>query len=141
MDPIETIKPWKDSSLAMLLEAQTRGWQIYYFELDDVFFDNGIATGQYRRLSVYDDNEHWFDYGEAGRCRLDQLDTILMRKDPPFDLEYIYCSYLLEQAEENGVLVVNRPASLPCGTAMKSCTPAYFRIAASRPGSVAIRLF
>lgn len=112
MDPIEAIKPWKDSSLAMLLEAQTRGWQIYYFELDDVFFDNGIATGQYRRLSVYDDNEHWFDYGDAGRCRLDQLDAILMRKDPPFDLEYIYCSYILEQAEENGVLVVNRPASL-----------------------------
>jgi glutathione synthase len=112
MDPIEAIKPWKDSSLAMLLEAQTRGWQIFYFELDDIFFDNGIATGQYRHLSVYDDNEHWFDYGDAGRCRLDELDAILMRKDPPFDLEYIYGSYILEQAEENGVLVVNRPASL-----------------------------
>ncbi len=112
MDPIEAIKPWKDSSLAMLLEAQRRGWQIFYFELDDIFFDNGIATGRYRHLSVYDDNEHWFDYGDAGRCRLQELDAILMRKDPPFDLEYIYASYILEQAEENGVLIVNRPASL-----------------------------
>lgn len=112
MDPIEAIKPWKDSSLAMLLEAKARGWHIFYFLLDDIFLDEGIAMGQFRQLSVYDDNDHWFDYGEAGRCRLDELDAILMRKDPPFDLEYIYCTYILEQAEESGVLVVNRPASL-----------------------------
>ena len=112
MDPIESIKPWKDSSLAMLLEAQSRGWQIYYFELDDLFFDNGIAMGQFRRLSVQDDNDHWFDFGEAGNCRLGELDAILMRKDPPFDLEYIYCTYILEQAEEAGTLVINKPASL-----------------------------
>ena len=112
MDPIESIKPWKDSSLAMLLEAQARGWQIFYFELDDLFFDNGIAMGQFRRLRVRDDNEHWFDFDEAGRCRLDELDAILMRKDPPFDLEYIYATYILEQAEESGVLVINKPASL-----------------------------
>ena len=112
MDPIEAIKPWKDSSLAMMLEAQARGWQIYYFLLDDIFLDNGIAMGQFKTLTLYDDNEHWFDYGEAGRCRLDELDVILMRKDPPFDLEYIYCTYLLEQAEESGVLIVNKPASL-----------------------------
>ena len=68
--------------------------------------------GQYKMLTLYDDNQHWFDYGEAGRCRLDELDAILMRKDPPFDLEYIYCTYMLEQAEENGVLIVNKPASL-----------------------------
>lgn len=112
MDPIETIKPWKDTTLAMMLEAQTRGWQIYYLTLDDVFFDGGVARGRYQRLTVHDDDEHWFDAGDAGRCRLDELDAILMRKDPPFDLEYIYASYILEQAEEAGVLVVNRPASL-----------------------------
>jgi glutathione synthase len=112
MDPIESITPYKDSSLAMMLEAQARGWRIYYFRLDDIFLDNGIAMGQFRTLTLYDDNRHWFDYGEAGQCRLDELDAILMRKDPPFDLEYIYCSYMLEQAEENGVLVVNKPASL-----------------------------
>ena len=112
MDPIEAIKPWKDSSLAMLLEAQARGWQIFYFQLSDIFIDNGIAMGQFKTLKLYDDNEHWFDYGDAGHCRLSDLDVILMRKDPPFDLEYIYCTYMLEQAEESGVLVVNKPASL-----------------------------
>jgi len=112
MDPIESIKPWKDSSLAMMLEAQSRGWQIFYFLLDDIFLDNGVATGNFKTLQLYDDDQHWFDYGETGRCRLDQLDAILMRKDPPFDLEYIYCSYILEQAEEGGTLVVNKTASL-----------------------------
>ncbi len=112
MDPIESIKPWKDSSFAMLLEAQARGWQIFYFVLSDLFMDNDIARGLYQTLRLYDDNQHWFDYGEAGSCRLDELDVILMRKDPPFDLEYIYGTYILEQAEENGVLVVNKPASL-----------------------------
>jgi len=112
MDPIAAIKPWKDSTLAMMLEAQARDWQIYYFTLDDLFLDNGIATGRYQTLTLQDDRNHWFEFGEAGLCRLDRLDAILMRKDPPFDLEYIYCTYMLEQAEENGVLVVNRPASL-----------------------------
>jgi len=112
MDPIESITPYKDSSLAMMLEAQVRSWQIYYFRLDDIFLDNGIAMGQFKTLTLYDDNQHWFDYGDAGQCRLDELDAILMRKDPPFDLEYIYCTYMLEQAEENGVLIVNKPASL-----------------------------
>lgn len=112
MDPIEAIKPWKDSSLAMLLEAQARGWQVFYFRLSDIFLDNGIAMGQFKTLKLYDNNQHWFDYGDAGHCRLSDLDVILMRKDPPFDLEYIYCTYMLEQAEESGVLVVNKPASL-----------------------------
>ena len=84
MDPIEAIKPWKDSTLAMMLEAQARGWQLFYFRLEDLFFDDGIGMGQFRTLAVHDDNEHWFDYAEAGRCRLDELDAILMRKDPPF---------------------------------------------------------
>lgn len=112
MDPIEAIKPWKDSTLAMMLEAQARGWQIHYFTLDDIYLEDGVASGHYRTLTLYDDDGHWFDSGESGSCRLDRLDAILMRKDPPFDLEYIYCTYLLEQAEEAGVLVVNRPASL-----------------------------
>jgi glutathione synthase len=68
--------------------------------------------GQFRTLTLYDDNDHWFDYQESGSCPLQELDAILMRKDPPFDLEYIYCTYLLEQAEESGTLIVNKPASL-----------------------------
>lgn len=112
MDPIESIKPWKDSSLAMLLEAQRRDWEIHYFKIDDLYMDNGVSYTHYHRLQVSDNNEHWFEIGDAGVCRLDQFDLILMRKDPPFNLEYIYCTYMLEQAEENGVLVVNKPASL-----------------------------
>ena len=112
MDPIESITAYKDSSLAMMLAAQERGWQIYYFRLDDIFLDNGVAMGQFRTLRLYDDDQHCFDYIESGQCRLDTLDVILMRKDPPFDLEYIYCTYMLEQAEENGTLVVNKPSSL-----------------------------
>ena len=112
MDPIESIKPWKDSSFAMLLEAQNRGWQIYYMGLDDLYMDTSVSYARYQPLQLLDDNESWFEKGEAGICRLDELDVILMRKDPPFDQEYIYATYLLEQAEENGVLVVNKPSSL-----------------------------
>jgi len=112
MDPIESIKPWKDSSFAMMLEAQNRGWEIYYLQISDIYMDNSVSFARYQRVSLTDNNDDWFEVIESGHCRLDSLDCILMRKDPPFDLEYIYCTYLLEQAEENGVLIVNKPASL-----------------------------
>jgi len=112
MDPIESIKPWKDSSFAMLLEAQHRGWQIYYMRIDDLYMDNSISYAHYQRLQLKDDNQDWFVKTDPGVCRLDEMDVILMRKDPPFDLEYIYATYLLEQAEESGTLIVNKAASL-----------------------------
>ena len=112
MDPIESIKPWKDSSFAMLLEAQRRSWDIYYMRLDDLYMDNSISYAHYQKLQLSDAKQDWFEITSSGICRLDELDVILMRKDPPFDLEYIYCSYLLEQAEENGTLIVNKPSSL-----------------------------
>jgi len=112
MDPIESIKPWKDSSFAMMLEAQSRGWDIYYMRINDIYMDNSVSYARYSRLELRDNQQDWFSFIESGQCRLDELDIILMRKDPPFDLEYIYCTYLLEQAEESGVLVVNKPSSL-----------------------------
>ena len=112
MDPIESIKPWKDSTLAMMLEAQARGWQLHCLLQDDIYFADSIPMGRYRRLVVSDDRQHWFEHQDDGRCPLAEFDAILMRKDPPFDLEYIYSTYILEAAEESGVLVVNRPASL-----------------------------
>ena len=112
MDPIESIKPWKDSSFAMLLEAQKRGWEIFYMGLDDLYMDSSISYARYQTLLLRDAEKDWFEKCESGTCRLDELDVILMRKDPPFDQEYIYATYLLEQAEENGVLVVNKPSSL-----------------------------
>ena len=112
MDPIESIKPWKDSSFAMLLEAQRRGWQIFYMRVEDLYMDGSISYANYHLLQLKDDNHDWFVKSTPGICRLDDLDVILMRKDPPFDLEYIYTTYLLEQAEENGTLIINKAASL-----------------------------
>lgn len=112
MDPIGSIKPWKDSSFAMLLEAQKRGWDICYMELSDLYLFEGEARGSYRPLEVKDEPEHWFRLGERAEVRLGDLEIMLMRKDPPFDMEYVYATYLLEQAEHQGSLVINRPAGL-----------------------------
>lgn len=112
MDPIESIKPVKDSSLAMLLEADRRQAEIHYMLQSDLRMLAGVALGRSRLLSVRDDAVDWFDLGTASDIRLGDLDVILMRKDPPFDMEYIYTSYILERAEQAGALIVNRPQSL-----------------------------
>ncbi len=112
MDAIDSIKPWKDSSFAMLLEAQRRGWSIHYMQLPDLYMEDGISLASARPLEVFDRREDYCRLGPEQTLRLGDLDVILMRKDPPFDLEYIYATYFLEQAEEAGALVVNRPQSL-----------------------------
>ncbi|MCP4492454.1 MAG: glutathione synthase [Gammaproteobacteria bacterium] len=112
MDPIESIKPWKDSSFSMMLEAQRHGWDIHYMQIDDLYMDNNISFARYAQLKLRDDNDSWYHIIDSSHCRLDEFEVILMRKDPPFDLEYIYCTHMLDQAEENGVLVVNKPSSL-----------------------------
>jgi len=116
MDPITSINPKKDSTLAMLLEAQRRGWDIYYMEQQDLFLRNGEAFAHQQSLQVRDTLQDWFELSQnkgLGEDRpLADLDVILMRKDPPFDINYIYSTYLLEQAEQAGTLVVNRPQSL-----------------------------
>jgi len=112
MDPISAINPKKDSTMAMLLEAQQRGWQLYYMEQNDLFLDNAKACAAIRPLNVNSSLDNWFELGEAVTQPLSDLDVILMRKDPPFDMDYIYTTYLLEQAEAAGTLVVNKPQSL-----------------------------
>jgi len=112
MDPISKITPAKDSSLAMLLEAQNRGHKILYFEQADLRLYDGVALGAARQLRVADDSSAWFELGDPVEMRLADLDVLLMRKDPPFDTEYIYTTYILERAELAGVLVINRPQSL-----------------------------
>lgn len=112
MDPIEAINPKKDTTLALLLAAQQRGWQIEYMLYTDLFIANGIAGARVRPITVHADLEHWFDLGPAHEIELGSLDVILMRKDPPFDNEYIYATYILEAAERLGTLVVNKPQSL-----------------------------
>jgi glutathione synthase len=112
MDPITGINPAKDSTLAMMLEAQRRGMELHYFEQNDLRIRNGKALGASRRLRVFDDKTRWFELSGREETGLASLDVILMRKDPPFDTEYIYTTYILERAEQQGALVVNRPASL-----------------------------
>jgi len=112
MDPIHTINIKKDSSFAMLLAAQARGWRLFYMTPDDLVLRDGEPYANMRTLTVRDDPEGWFTLSDASLQALRVLDIILMRKDPPFDMEYIYTTYLLERAEEAGVLVVNRPRSL-----------------------------
>ncbi len=112
MDPIGSITPKKDSSLAMLLEATRREYDIVYFEQGDLSIRAGAPEGRGHRLVVEDDPERWYELGEPVDVNLGDLDIILMRKDPPFDMEYIYTTYILDRAALNGALVVNAPAAL-----------------------------
>ncbi|WP_455384274.1 glutathione synthase [Acidihalobacter prosperus] len=112
MDPISGINIKKDSTFAMLLAAQRRGWSLHYFEQDDLYLRDGRIHASTCPLTVRDDPAGWFELGAAEDAPLAQMDVVLMRKDPPFDLEFMYTTHLLELAEREGVLVVNRPASL-----------------------------
>ena len=112
MDPIESIKPVKDSSFAMLLEASRRDAEIHYMQQDDLKLVAGEAIAHAQRLDVRDDDSDWYSLGEREVIRLGDLDAILMRKDPPFDMEYVYTTYILERAEVAGAIVVNRPQAL-----------------------------
>ncbi len=129
MDPIADISFKKDSSLAMLLAAKAMGWTLFYMEQRDLFQRDGQARGRMRTLEVFDDAQHWHELGNEIDSPLADLDVILMRKDPPFDNEFVYSTYLLEQAERAGTLIVNRPQSLrDCNeklfaTQFPQCTP------------------
>ena len=129
MDPISRISYKKDSSLAMLLAAQARDWELLYMEPADLYLEDGRAMARMASLKVHADPAHWYDLGESTSAALDSLDAILMRKDPPFDNEFLYATHILEAAERAGVLVVNRPASLrDCNeklyaTQFPQCTP------------------
>lgn len=112
MDPIDKIKIHKDTSFAMLLEAQSRGYALNYMELNDLYLRDGRTCARLRRLSVRRDEAAWFTIDGEHDAPLDELDVVLMRKDPPFDQEYIYATYLLECAENHGVRVINKPRSL-----------------------------
>ena len=112
MDPLPSINVKKDSSFAMMLAAQKLGWEIHAIYQDDMYTDNAEARASSRIVRVMDDQQHWFDIVSEQDIELSSLDTILMRKDPPFDIEYITSTYLLELAEQDGCLVVNSPASL-----------------------------
>ena len=112
MDPIGNINIKKDSSFAMMLAAQKKGWNIFYIEMPDLFLEQGVAKARVRKLSVVRDSNNWFEFLSDETVNLDVLNAILMRKDPPVDAEFIYATHILERAANQGVLVVNRPQSL-----------------------------
>jgi glutathione synthase len=112
MDPIESINPVKDSTLAILKAAQAKGWELHYAELGDLWLRDGVAGGRLAPLEVMDDTRRWFERGARVPARLGDYDVILMRKDPPFDMEFVYATYILERAQLQGALVCNDPRGL-----------------------------
>ena len=112
MDPISNVKIEKDSSFAMLLEAQSRGWELYYIEMQDLYLDDGRCFASTQKLTVQRKEGDFYQLEEAIEHPLSDLDAVLMRKDPPFDTEFIYATYMLERAEAEGCLIVNKPQSL-----------------------------
>ena len=112
MDPISAINYKKDSTMAMLWAAAERGWELYYMEPRDLSLEQGEPRARMAPLQVFEDPNRWFELGEAEAKPLGELSVILMRKDPPFDNEFIYATYILEAAERQGCLVVNRCQSL-----------------------------
>jgi glutathione synthase len=112
MDPISQVKVAKDSSMAMMLEAQSRGYELYYIEMKDLYLDQGKCFATTHKVKVFDDANHWYELSDPQDIPLSDLDAVLMRKDPPFDTEFIYATYMLERAEVEGTLIVNKPQSL-----------------------------
>lgn len=112
MDPIANVKIEKDSSFAMLLEAQSRGWELYYIEMKDLYLDNGRCFASTQKLTVQRKEGDFYQLESPTEHPLSDLDAVLMRKDPPFDTEFIYATYMLERAEAEGCLIVNKPQSL-----------------------------
>lgn len=112
MDPISSINFKKDSTFAMMLEAQRRGCLLFHILQGDLFVDDGVVYAKMNPVTVKDDPAGWFEFGEAVVRPLHELPVILMRKDPPFDMEYIYTTYLLELVQKRGALVINRPESI-----------------------------
>lgn len=112
MDPIEGIDIEKDTTFALMLEAQSRDYEIFYMEPNAIWLQDGLIWGRMSKITVSDDEDDWFDLEDEEAQPLVELDAVLMRKDPPFDMTYVYLTYLLEQAESQGLTVLNKPQSL-----------------------------
>ena len=112
MDPIESINFKKDSTLAMMIEAQSKGHEIFYITPNALFIDSGIAFASSAKIEVKDNPSDWFSLEEEKIIKLSELNSILMRQDPPFNSDYIYNTYVLEMASREGVNIFNNPRSL-----------------------------
>ena len=112
MDPIENVNLKKDSTMAMLWAASRRGHELGYALQQDLYIDHGKAFGLISPLKVFEDHNHYYELGEKTKASLADYDVVLMRKDPPFDMNFVYTTYILEQAEREGAWIINKPQSL-----------------------------
>lgn len=112
MDPLAAITPRKDSTLAMMLAAERRGWSVHEIHPNSLALEGARVSAVMRHVTVYDDDAHWYDVRDEFEAPLDWLDAVLMRCDPPFDMDYLYTTHLLEQAAAAGVPVINHPRAL-----------------------------
>ncbi|MGH8802862.1 MAG: glutathione synthase, partial [Casimicrobiaceae bacterium] len=112
VDPLPQIKAYKDSTVAMMRAVAARGHRVHVLEQHDLYWRDGETRAAARPLALADDDHDWYSAGEPADQPLTGFDAVLMRKDPPFDMEYVYSTYLLEVAEAAGVRVFNRPQAL-----------------------------
>lgn len=111
-DPLSQFKIYKDSTYAMMVEAASRGHQIYAFGPDDLAMISGSVIASVQEIHLTGDQQDWYQLGDVIDCHLADFDAVLQRKDPPFDMEYIYATYLLDLAEQQGALVFNKPSAI-----------------------------
>jgi glutathione synthase len=111
-DPLSGFKIYKDSTFAMMREAARRGHAIYAFEQRDMALEQGVVSAEVRRIHLTGEQDPWYRADEAVETPLGEFDAIIERKDPPFDMEYVYGTYLLELAEKQGVRVFNKPSAI-----------------------------
>jgi glutathione synthase len=112
VDPLDELKAYKDSSIAMMRAATKRGHRIFAMQQTDLVCRGDAIEASATELQVFDDNDHWHDAGTYTQRALEDFGAVIMRKDPPFDLEYVYSTYLLELAERRGARVFNRPRAI-----------------------------
>jgi glutathione synthase len=111
-DPLSGFKIYKDSTFAMMREAARRGHRIYAFEQRHLVLEQGVVTADAVEITLTGDPDEWYRAGEADTVRLSEFDAVIQRKDPPFDMEYVYGTYLLELAERQGARVFNKPSAI-----------------------------
>jgi glutathione synthase len=111
-DPLAGFKTYKDSTFAMMREAARRGHTIHAFEQSDMALDEGVVTANVAEITLTGQADDWFVAAPKAACRLSEFDAVLQRKDPPFDMEYVYATYLLELAEHQGARVFNKPSAI-----------------------------
>ena len=112
VDPLDEFKIYKDTSFAMMREAAARGSALYTLQQQDIFWRKHRVAGNAARLHLTGDSEAWYRSEAPDETDLAQFDAVIMRKDPPFDMEYVYSTYLLEAAEAQGAKVFNRPRAI-----------------------------